>query len=249
MSPKLIVPDFVIAAAVGSNPLSTANTDFLKYTDTIPKDWELAQQPRYTNSSAQLNFVNGISMTAGLNQVAFIEPLGDRSLLDISIPEIAGKYAQALPKMDFEAVGINFRGYVSFAGSQDAARKYVVETLLSQGVWQSEGEELIRASLNLVYKFQRAPLYLSITEAALRNEDETTTPIVMFGGSFSYELSGDSGAEKINSLHQAIGNWTDDLKGYSELINNKFLARITETISETPATVPDLFTMRPTSIA
>ena len=109
----------------------------------------------------------------------------------------------------------------------------------------------MRASLNLVYKFNRAPFYLSISEAALRNEDETSTPIVMFSGSFSYELSGENGSEKLSLLNQAIDNWQVDLETYSNIINNKFLAKMTETtlVVTTQAAVTDLFTMSAAAIS
>lgn len=64
-----------------------------------------------------------------------MEPIGDKILSNLMIAEIARKYAQTLPNLEFEAVGINPRGYVTFAGEIDAARLYLAQTLLSPGAW------------------------------------------------------------------------------------------------------------------
>ncbi|KYC37635.1 hypothetical protein WA1_39930 [Scytonema hofmannii PCC 7110] len=257
MSQQLVGKNLGLVFAVKNHSLSILNPDFLKYSGIVPQDWNLARQPIYTNSAVQVVFTNGISIIAEPNRVIFMEPIDDKTMSELNIAEIARKYVQTLPNIEYEAVGINPRGYVSFAGSPDAARKYMAENLLSPGAWQSAGDSPMRASLNLVYKFQRAPFYLSITEAALRNEDETSTPIVMFSGSFSYELSGENGAEKISHLHNCLENWQTDLNTYSDLINQKFLQKIPssllaasdESTVSVPATVPDLFTMSAATIA
>ena len=80
-------------------------------------------------------------------------------------------------------------------------------------------------------------MYLNISEAGLRKEDETSTPIVMFNGSFSYELKGETTVEKQENLHKAIENWQTDVTTYSELVNNKFLANVPETEQASEATV------------
>ncbi|MGB3755003.1 MAG: hypothetical protein WBA07_01330 [Rivularia sp. (in: cyanobacteria)] len=92
----------------------------------------------------------------------------------------------------------------------------------------------MRASLNLVYKLQRAPFYLTVTEAALRAEaeGETNTPIIMFSGSFSYELDGENNAEKLLKLNSVFDNWQSDLEDYKNIISNKFLAQKTSRVGE-----------------
>lgn len=227
MSQELILQDlFFIITSKNQKP-TILNFDFLKFSGIVPSSWELARQPIYTNNVAQVIFTNGIAITAEPQRVMFAQSIFGKEIESILIPEIARKYAQTLPNMDFDAVSVNIRGYVPFSGSQDTAREYITQNLLSRGAWQSEGELPMRASLNLVYKLKRSPFFLNITEAAIRNEEEdTTTPIVMFGGSFSYEISGNQSAEKAAILYQAIDNWQADLEDFSKIINNKFLEKI-----------------------
>ncbi|BAY66641.1 hypothetical protein NIES22_67850 (plasmid) [Calothrix brevissima NIES-22] len=248
MPKELIIQDFIIIIAAKNHSPSILNPEFLKYSGIVPKEWNLARAPISTSSFARLDFSNGISIIAEPNRIMFMESIADNQISSLQIPEIARKYVQALPHMEFEAVGINPRGYVPFAGGGDAAWQYLSETLLSPGAWQSDSEAAMRASLNLVYKFKRAPLYLNITEAALRQEDETSTPIVMFSGSFSYELTGET-AEKLTTLHQAIDNWLQDLSTYSDIINHKFLANTASStqIVHKDAAETDLFAMSATA--
>lgn len=242
MSQSLVNQDLIIVVAAPNHPSSILNPDFLKYSNIVPSDWSIAR-PTSNRASGQVTYSNGVSIVAEPNRVIFIQPMSDTNSEKLAIADIASKYTQTLPNIEFQAVGINPRGYVLFPGSQDAARKYITETLMSVGDWQSEGEEPMRASLNLVYKFKRAPFYLNVAEASLRNPDETSTPIVIFSGSFSYELEGDSSAEKLNNLHECIDNWQTDLQAYSDIVNDKFIAKLNHHTSIVPDTAPDLFAM------
>ena len=242
MSKKLLIQDNVIVFAVAGNSQPVANAEFLQLRGIIPQGYKLARQPVYTQQSSQLTFTdsndNVISIVSETNRIIFMEAVGNREISSLQIASIASKYAKALPNMEIEAVGINPRGYVSFTSEEDAARKYMVENILCPGaVWQSEGAKPMRASVNLVYDYEHASMYLNISEAGLRKEDETSTPIVMFNGSFSYELKGETTVEKQENLHKAIENWQTDVTTYSELVNNKFLANVPETEQASEATV------------
>lgn len=233
MSKKLLIQDNVIVFAVAGNSQPVANAEFLQLSGIIPQGYKLARQPVYTQQSSQLTFTdsndNVISIVSETNRIIFMEAVGNREISSLQIASIASKYAKALPNMEIEAVGINPRGYVSFTSEEDAARKYMVENILCPGAaWQSEGTKSMRASVNLVYDYERASMYLNISEAGLRKEDETSTPIVMFNGSFSYELEGETKEEKQENLHKALENWQTDVATYSDLVNNKFLANLPE---------------------
>ena len=234
MNQELVIQDLVIVIAAKNHKPSLLNPDFLKCSGIVPSNWELAREPINANNVSQVVFTNGITITAEPQRVILAQPIKDVDVESILIPEIARKYAQALPNMEFEAIGINPRGYVPFSSGEDTARQYITHTLLSPGAWQSEGEEPMRASLNLVYKLQRAPFYLTVTEAALRAEaeGETNTPIIMFSGSFSYELNGENNAEKLLKLNSVFDNWQSDLEDYKNIISNKFLAQKISQVSE-----------------
>lgn len=231
MNKQLNVQELSIILAVKKQNPTTLNSDTLKYTNVIPGDWELASAPIIQQNVVQLKFTNGVVIIAEYNRIILVQSIIDKSVADIVIPDIAKKYAQTFPNVEYQAVGINPNGYVPFSREQDTARTYLTQTLLSPGSWQEEGELPMRVNLNLVYKYERASMYLNITEAAIQAEDKTTTPIVIFGANYSYKVNGESSAEKLAYLHQVIDNWQGDLEAYSNLVNNKFLASLPQQVS------------------
>jgi hypothetical protein len=188
-------------------------------------------------------FANGISVMAEPNRIMFSEAIDGKVASEIAIAQIARKYVQALPHMEYQAVGLNPRGFASFDAEPESARKYLSEKLFSPGAWQEVGTQPMRATINLAYTLERGVFYLSVQEAALRQPDETTTPIVMFSGNFSYDLASKKEEERLTSLYQAIENWQADLDTYKDIINTKFLA----SGFQPTVMVPDTFTMSATA--
>ncbi|AUB35547.1 hypothetical protein COO91_01431 [Nostoc flagelliforme CCNUN1] len=239
MSQSLITQEIgIIIAAKNHNP-TILNIDFLKYSGIVPTDLELVRQPILTQSVSQIAFTNGIAIISEPTRVIFIEVVENKLVEEIQVANLAKKYVQTLPNVEYEGVGINPRGYISFDQERDAAHQYLNEVLLSGGAWQEVGTAPVRATLNLTYTLERCPFYLTVSEAALRNPDETSTPIVLFNGSFSYEVKSETPASQVTNLHQAIDNWQTDLSNYQEIINKRFLAKLMDQATA----VPDVFRM------
>ncbi|MDZ8139682.1 MAG: hypothetical protein RM049_31070 [Nostoc sp. DedQUE04] len=245
MSQSLITQELgIIIAAKNHNP-TLLNSDFLKYSGIVPAEWELARQPISTQNVSQVAFTNGVMIVAEPTRVIFIEAIEGKVATEIIVADIAKKYVQTLPNVEYEAVGLNPRSYITFDRQQDAASQYLAKTLLSPGPWQEVGTAPVRATLNLVYTMDRCPFYLTVSEAALRNPDETSTPIVLFNGSFSYEVKSVTAPERLGNLHQIIDNWQADLAAYQEIINTKFLAKVPDNTT----LVPNVFTMTASAVA
>lgn len=244
---QVSVQELVIVIAAKNNNPTILTADFLKYSGIIPSDWELARQPVLNTNVSQVVFTNGVSIVAETNRVIFIEALADKSADEIAIPLLARKYVETLPNAEYQAIGLNPRGYASFDASEDAARNYVSQTLLAPGAWQEVGTTPARATVNYVYTLERGQFNLSVNEAALRQSDETTKPIVLFSGNFSYDVANNSKEEQLKNLYQALGNWQADLEVYTDIINNKFLA-IKEVVQTHSSVIPDVFAM-PASVA
>jgi hypothetical protein len=245
MSQSLITQEFGIIIAAKNHKPTILNPDFLKYSGIVPTEWELARQPVYTQSVSQVAFTNGVMIVAEPTRVIFIQAIEGFTATGIVVADIAKKYVQTLPNVEYEAVGLNPRSYMTFDQQQDAAHQYLAEMLLSPGAWQEIGTTPVRATLNLAYTLERCPFYLTVSEAALRNPDETSTPIVLFNGSFSYQVIGETVPERLKNLHQLIDNWQGDLLTYQDIINSKFINQIAA-----PTTVvPDVFSMNASAVA
>lgn len=239
MTISLIIPELVIIIAVKNQNPQSLTPEFLKGSGTVPADWELASQPICTARGSQVTFANGISIVAEPNRIMFIEAIDGKADKEVAIPALARKYVQTLPYMEYQAIGINPRGFAAFDASEDAARKYINETLFSKGAWQEVGNQPMRATINLAYTLERGQFSLSVSEAGLRQPDETTTPIIMFTGNFSYDLDGKNSSDSQAWLHQTIENWQIDFNTYKDIVNSKFLAEK----SSASVVVPDIFTL------
>lgn len=245
MNQKLEVKENAVIVAIEGNPSAAGTAEVMKMTGVVPAEWELAREPIVTKNLAQTVYVNGVSFIAEPNRIIIVQST-ENGLEEIDLSAIAARYIKAFPNAKYQGLGINRRGCVSFLDSDaDAARKFISERLFAPGAWQEAGTAPMRSTVNLVYSYDRAPLYLTINEAALRNPDESTTPIVLFSGSFSYEVSGESGEEKLDSLLKAMGNYQTDLQEFSDLINHKFLG----VSQEAASSVPDVFTINSVAAA
>lgn len=240
MKLNLVIPEQVITLAVQEHSPTVLTPEFLNYSGIVSSEWQLARQPICTSSGSSISYTNGISIVADPERIMFVEAIDSKPFEEVAGPGIAHKYVQALPNVKYLAIGINFRGFAIFEDDdQNAARKYISETLLSKGSWQEVGTEPLRATLNLTYTLEGRVFNLSVNEAILRQADETTIASIMFGGNFSYELADKNEVEKQASLHIAIDNWQADLNTYKDIINTKFLT----SIAQPKVTVPDVFTL------
>ncbi len=240
--PQVSVQELVIVIAAKNNNPTILTADFLRYSGIIPGDWELARQPVFTNSASQVIFTNGVSIVAETNRVIFIEALADKDVSVIAIPQIARKYVETLPNAEYQAMGLNPRGYASFDNSEESACNYLSKTLLAPGAWQEVGTTPVRATVNYVYTLERGQFNLSVNEAALRQANETTLPIVLFSGNFSYKIATNSKEEQLKNLYKALSNWQADLDTYTDIVNNKFLVP-EKVVAPTKSLVPNVFAM------
>ncbi|MBE9014211.1 hypothetical protein IQ250_28895, partial [Pseudanabaenaceae cyanobacterium LEGE 13415] len=103
----------LVVSAKNNNP-TVLNPDMLRYSGIIPTEWELARQPVYTNEVVQLVFKNGVSLLSQTDRIAFIETFSDKPLDQATTPTLATKYLETLAHADYQALGINLRGYVPF---------------------------------------------------------------------------------------------------------------------------------------
>lgn len=211
----------IVVAAQNHNP-SILTYDFLKYGNFVPPEWELARQPVNTNQASQVIFRNGISLVARPERIIFSEAIGSKELDEIQAAAIARKYIETLPNIDYQAIGINIRGYVT-TNQSGSDESYIVNTLLAPGAWQQIGNAPVQAEVQLQFSLERRTLSLSVTDGNLYLTEQDTVPIVLFTGTFSYACQGGSKEDQLQSLHQSLANWRQDLNAYQDILTTKFL--------------------------
>lgn len=224
MQKSLILQNLGIAIAVENYNCSILTYDFLKYGDIVPLDWELAREPIMSNQGSQVIFQNGVSITAQQGILSFSEVISSKDIAEIQTPAIAHRYIQALPNSDYQALGIDLRGYITEnqADTEGGIQKYL-QSLLAPAPWQEVGNKPVQVSLKLGFTLDQGQLNLSINEGKLYITEEETVPIVLFSGNFSYSIIGNNKEEKLQSLHQLVDKWQPALETYTDIINTKFM--------------------------
>ncbi|MEA5594728.1 hypothetical protein [Rivularia sp. UHCC 0363] len=222
MDKKVQIQEIAITIAAKNFNPTILNPDFLRYGDLIPEDWELARSPVYTKTAVQLIFKNGVGIIAQPNRMVFVEALNTKNLDEIEIPLITRKCIEKLPKLDYQAVGINPRGYVTY-DSNDEAYSYFHQTLLNSGEWQNVGNAKMNASLQLAYSLERGQFNLTVNQGMLNLPEDKSIPIVLFSGNFNYDISGNLQSERLQDLNQLVENWQSNLETFRRVIDKKFL--------------------------
>ncbi|NES99140.1 MAG: hypothetical protein F6K62_21760 [Sphaerospermopsis sp. SIO1G2] len=238
MSKTVVLQNLGLAIATNNYSPKLLSYDFLKYSDIVPGDWELAKQPVMSDQISQIAFRNSVTLTAQPNLISFVEVISAKELTDVQAPLVAHNYVKSLPNAEYQAVGIDIRGYITATdmGADTSAQDYL-RSLLAPAPWQQVGTEPVKASVQLAFTLENKTLSLNINEGTLYVSEEETVPIVLFNGNFSYQAQGNTKEERLESIHQLLDNWQGDLDTYQEIINTKFLT--SEVVLQDAPQTPD----------
>lgn len=221
MSQGLEIQELAIAIIAKNLNPTVINPDFLKYTGIIPADWELAKQPVYTNGVVQIFFSTGVGIIAQANNVTILEAIGAKPLEEIHISKITQQLVEKLSQVEYQRIGINPRGFITF-NSEVEAYQYINGRLLAPGSWQEFEGGKVNAALQLSYPLKRGILNLSINQANVQFPDKVAAAI-LFSGNFDYSLLGNTPIERLQDLQHIVQNWQDSLNTFQRLLVEKFL--------------------------
>jgi hypothetical protein len=148
------------------------------------------------------------------------------------VPVVTHKYVEALPNLDYWAVGINPRWFVTFGDNfacgkgtrSNGAYKYITEKILCYDEWQQVGEGTMLVSVSLVYRLKGVPLQLNINEVRLQVLEGEALPAVLFASNFYHELAVENGTDRLSAVLHHIEDWRVDWDTYQDFLLNKFLS-------------------------
>ncbi|MBW4536202.1 MAG: hypothetical protein KME09_19885 [Pleurocapsa minor HA4230-MV1] len=198
--------------------------DFLKFSGIIPQDWELAKPPIVNPNFAQLNFINGVGITAQPRTISLSESLHNKQWQDITINRVAEKYLEKLPHAEYMGLSFSPKILLPFPNAPQAVRQYITESLLGSGGWKYIGNAPLQAGINLMYQLERCQMTISISEAKLQKPQETPIAAVLFSGNFNYNVNlNQAQSSKITQMTNFLNYWRTDLEEFREIVNQKFL--------------------------
>jgi hypothetical protein len=214
----------IIIAAKDLTP-TMMSYDFLKFSGVVAKEWELSQQPVLNPNYAQLNFKNGVSISAQPRSVTISESLSDKKTENLVFHTVAAKYIEKLPHAEYVGLSLSPKILLPFPNSPKSVRQYITGTLLGSGAWKRIGKIPVQAGINLMYYLDRCQLTISVSEAQLKKPQEQPITAILFSGNFNYNVNPESeeSANRTTQIFEFLNNWQTDIKEFRDIVNQKFL--------------------------
>jgi hypothetical protein len=221
---KINLQELALVIAVKEIDPTLITPEFLKYSQIVPADWEVAGQPLRNFQGSQVTFQNGVSVIAQPQRISFAELAAEKATDALISAQLAVKLVDVLPSLNYVGVGINLRGYIDFGSDTRQARDFMFQNLLAPGAWKQLGNAPVQAGINLGYTFDDRRLNLTINEATLQTPDGQTSAIALFNGNFDYDVATTiAPAAHTQRIKQIVSNWQRDLQLYQEVVGQFML--------------------------
>jgi len=207
----------IVLVAQNHNP-TILNPDFLKYNKIVPENWNLKEKPICIEPMARVVFENGIQITAELDKVIFLEPVRNEKDIDkVEIPEVAIRYIETLPHVNYIAVGINPKGHLSFT-TEDDAQNFILNTFANTNPWKQFESKPRNVGFKFSYMLEKAVLTLAIEASLFNIAQEERVPVVLFAGNFHHNISGETIGIRLSNLISIVKDWRKDIDTYREFV-------------------------------
>ena len=220
MKHNLSIHELTLAVAINNYDLTLCLPRFLQSSGIVHADWTLASEPVANNQVVQTIYSNGVNVIGQPHRCLFAENLENKLPGGSEVTQVATSYIKSLPHLDYQAIGMNLRGYIKLGTDADKAREQFYKKIFVPGAWQKKGNKQMEAELRLNYSFEDKTLNLVINNGFFNPPEGEPEAIILFGGNFAYNLTQYSGEERIVKLQEIIGKWQEDLKLFQEVIGD-----------------------------
>ena len=199
----------IVIVAENHNP-TILNPDFLKFNEIVPKEWVVSKPPLCAHPVSQVEYKNGMRITAELNKLIFFTPKLVSNHSETSISDIAKRYVDALRHVYYTAVGINPRGHFSF-DNKDSLTNYFLNNLLRKGAWADFCGGVRSVSVKLRYELGSVIYNIGIDQASLREDKSREGNLLSISGNFHHPIASNRPVESYKKVVEIIDNMDSDL--------------------------------------
>lgn len=130
MSRFFSVQELAIVVTAKNYDPKLLTPSFLNLSGIIPTDWNFTRQPLVSDRAAQLSYDNGVTLAAQPGRFMVIKSEQIETTAEPKIDQIVENYAESLSQLDFQGIGINIRGYVSFPEGEKEAHQHFFKPYL-----------------------------------------------------------------------------------------------------------------------
>jgi len=199
----------IVIVAENHNP-TILNPDFLKFNGIVPKEWVVGKPPLCAHPVSQVEYQNGVRITAELDKLIFFKPKFTKNDADRSIFDIAKRYVDTLHHVNYKAVGINPRGHIKFP-SKEHLNTYFADNLLRKGAWADFRGGVRSISIKLRYESDSVIYNMGIDQAYLRTDKSREESLLSISGNFHHPIASSPMMESYKSVVEIIDNIDTDL--------------------------------------
>ena len=219
MTNTLKIHELTIAVAINNYDLTLCLPRFLQSSGIVPKEWTLGSEPVANNQLIQTVYSNGVNIIGQPTRCLFAENLEEKEPTSSEAPKIVSNYISALPNLEYQAVGINLRGYISLGKGGEATSKEFFDKLLVSGSWQNKGTKPMEAELKLNYIFDDKVLTLNVNSGMLNKPEKEPIPIILFSGNFAYSMVQDALDSRAERVKIIASNYQEDIRLFQDVIS------------------------------
>jgi len=223
MDKNVLIQEFAIVIVAKSHNPSILNPDFLFHNKIVPKNWELVGSPISTEPLAHVKYVQGVSIVAQFEKLIFSEMVAGKSPGNFKVPNIAKKYTEVLPHVDYTAVGINIKGH-AIASSSSEAESYATDKLIADGSWRDFRNSQLISVPKFIYILPDGKLTITVDNGVFPDGMGANQPVVIFGSNVHRDLKGDNSSQKLKSIAFIVDNYKEDISTFNSLVNDTLLA-------------------------
>lgn len=217
--PFELVEYSLVAVAKNHNP-TILNPDFLKRNSIVPDDWKVIK-PLCTDVISQVVFENGFVITVEPQRILFIEKNLNRSPSKPSIDKIAVRYIETLPHATYTAIGINFKGIVTFKNQEEPAL-FVLNKIISRGPWKNLCGDLKDASIKFVYDIEGGKMILTVEPSIFIRTGKSQEFILSISSNFHRDLP-EVHDTAVKHMKTVINDWEKDKNTFCEMMDSMFV--------------------------
>lgn len=206
----------IVIVGANHNP-SILNPDFLRYHGIVPEGRALdgAAPCLSTPSFSQVAYKDGLQIVSEPSKISFLEDgIGDKPPV---CPEMAKKYLQVVPLVQYVAVGINPVVCLSAPGGLAPA------ALLKSGEWRQFNDASPNAVVQLEYALGPKKINLTVQASPPGSAKSDADGAVYFLGNFHRSI--EAGANESHRVAASmVDEWENDLNDFrllTEQISHK----------------------------
>lgn len=156
----------VVVLAKHHNP-TILHPSFLTSEGIVPSDWEVAEPPVSTPVFAMVKYKNGIVFNVDENRFQVRRDEIKDNVRESQLPALACKYVKKLPHVKYQAVGINFKGFIECADPETL----IMNRFLKPGIADFNGARPEASGFRFVYQLDDVRLRLSFDSGKVKRAD------------------------------------------------------------------------------